>query len=348
LGLGIALIAAAGLARGESIVVIGEVRPPWLPELLHELGTAGFASGEADARWALRVTASPDRIDVVSRAANDGTWTVDEVVAVPRAAAARRRAIVRAVEILRARVTAPLPPVDDPAPTPAPSEPPPREQPRPPATTEPAPVAPLAIARASAPARPPENRAGRFSLGATAGLSASGGGVGAVPVAGLVARWTGRRLALWSRAAGAVVANTASGAEGTAAIRALTLSLGAAFLPMDAGPRRWSPLLGDGTVRVRRRRRRGRLSGARRAGFGDVGRRGGRLLVSRRRSRGRRSGGNGRLGAVGTGGPVRRTAGGRLSRFQRRAERGSLLAVLKIVSATVRRKSLREAKGVLQ
>ncbi|HET6283048.1 MAG TPA: hypothetical protein VFH73_18960 [Polyangia bacterium] len=255
----------------EPIAVIGEADQPWLTDLRHELEAGGFTVGSASSRWALRLNAVSDQIEVVRRATALGPWTVDEVVMVPRAPAARRRAIVQAVEILRARrasrgmepaaaETVAVAPaaaddtvvrrrdanVDRIAPPAAPPLPvaEARRPAEPDPATAPATTAAVDLARGAALARPVTTEPRRFSLGASAGVGGGDGGLGAVPAAGLVARWTGRRLALWSRATGAVTANTASGTEGTAAIRTMALSLGAGFFARENNGRRWSPLIG--------------------------------------------------------------------------------------------------------
>jgi len=288
-GLAGAALVPAARAAAEPIAVIGEARPAWMKSLLHELATAGFVVTPGDQPWALRVTAEPDRIAIVRRAADGDAWTVDEQVAVPRAPAARRRAIVRAVEILRARRAAGVlgPPTTSgragadtggvgraaapsnaspaktaPAPTPpeipaAATAPPARPAPRvstdatsrapaiaPPKETAAAPAVEITRARAASASA----TAGRFSLGVVAGVSGSSGGLGAVPTVGLQARWMGQRLALWSRADGAVVDSTVSGMEGTAAVRTFSLVLGGGWLIVDAVARRWSPFVGGETT----------------------------------------------------------------------------------------------------
>jgi hypothetical protein len=129
--------------RAEAVPVFGATRAGWFPALLNEMRTAGFApdvdDNSAGGPCALRVQAGPARIEVLIRADASG-WKIDETVSLGRADEERRRAIVRAVEILRVRCT---PLAAEPSPPPIAD------------TTNPVPLEALALAPPPLPARTP-------------------------------------------------------------------------------------------------------------------------------------------------------------------------------------------------
>jgi hypothetical protein len=268
--LGVLLITAAtwtaAPARADVVTVLGAPRPSWLRDLVHEMETAGFdarvGGTPGDGGWALRVTSAPDAIDVLGRAAGGRAWIVNERLPVGRTVETRRRAIVRAVEILRARrfsaAAAAARDTSEPLASVAP-EPGRAVAPSPVVAAAPA-VAPApAIARAAQDRTPPPVAtaeiarpvvertvvpAGPLSLGIASSVVGAAGGLGGVVGLGLAGRWTGHHLSLWSRGEAAIFSTTVSGAEGSAAIRSAALSLGAGWSPRDGGTARWNPVLG--------------------------------------------------------------------------------------------------------
>jgi hypothetical protein len=241
--LGALLITAAtwtAPARADVVTVVSATRPPWLGDLVHEMETAGFdarvGGAPGGSGWALRVTSAPDAIDVLGRADDGGDWIVNERLPMGRTAEARRRAIVRAVEILRARrFSAAAAATSAPDATAAAAAPDAK-----------APVVPEPVLVAAPPpvVAPTVVPAGAISLGMAFSVGGAAGGLGGVVGLGLVGRWTGPHLSLWSRAEAAISSTTVSGAEGSAAIRSAALSLGVGWSPRDGGTARWTPVLG--------------------------------------------------------------------------------------------------------
>ncbi|HEY0715156.1 MAG TPA: hypothetical protein VGF45_20920 [Polyangia bacterium] len=216
------------------IVPAGGPQPSWLPALAHELRAAGFnptlTEDRHDAGCAVQVTAVPAHIDVVLRAA-EGGWVVEDEIALAGHQASRRRAIVRAVEILRARCTwmrAPDSPQPDASEALAPAPVPPAPE-------------PLAVAATHESVPHPEHRR-RLGLALSGGLVAAGGGLGNALLVGTAVRWEGDKLALWTRAELGITSQAVTAEEGTASVRLASLSLGAAWIARSQ--RRISPLVG--------------------------------------------------------------------------------------------------------